>query len=117
MGNNLDRLGALMDELPNMYTELGAVLAELGRQPKHARAFLIKYQDRVLMGKDSWNPEEYHVYFRTFETGDEFFDYYRKRHAHWKLYGLDLPDETLKHIYYKNALEIIPGMDASLFPE
>lgn len=117
MGNNLDRLGALMDELPNMYTELGAVLAELGRQPKHARAFLIKYQDRVLMGKDSWNPEEYHVYFRAFETDDEYFDYYRKRHAHWKMYGLDLPDETLKHIYYKNALAIIPGMDASLFPE
>ena len=117
MGNDLDRLGKLMDELPNMYTEVGAVLAELGRQPRHARAFLIKYQDRVLMGKDSWNPEEYHVYFRTFETADEYFDYYRKRHAHWKIYGLDLPDETLKHIYYKNALRIIPGMDASLFPE
>ena len=117
MGNNLDRLGALMEELPNMYTELGAVLAELGRQPKQARAFLIKYQDRILMGKDSWNPEEYHVYFRVFETGDEYFNYYRKRHAHWKLYGLELPDETLKHIYYKNALRIIPGMDASLFPE
>ena len=117
LGNNLDRLGALMDEMPNMYTELGAVLAELGRQPKHARAFLIKYQDRVLMGKDSWNPEEYHVYFRTFETEDEYFQYYRKRHAHWRIYGLNLPDETLKHIYYKNALEIIPGMDASLFPD
>ena len=117
MGNDLDRLGRLMDELPNMYTEVGAVLAELGRQPTHARAFLIKYQDRVLMGKDSWNPEEYHVYFRTFETGDEYFKYYRKRHAHWRLYGLELPDETLKHIYYKNALKIIPGMDASLFPD
>lgn len=117
MGNDLDRLGKLMDELPNMYTEVGAVLAELGRQPKHARDFLIKYQDRVLMGKDSWAPEEYHVYFRVFETGDEYFDYYRKRHAHWKMYGLELPDETLKHIYYRNALKIIPGMDASLFPD
>ena len=117
LGGNLDRLGELMDEIPNMYTELGAVLAELGRQPKHARAFLIKYQDRVLMGKDSWNPEEYHVYFRAFETADEYFKYYRKRHAHWRMYGLDLPDETLKYIYYKNALRIIPGMDASLFPE
>ena len=68
------------------------------------------------MGKDSWNPAEYHVYFRTFETGDEYFNYYRKRHAHWKIYGLDLPDETLRYIYYKNALRIIPGLDASLFP-
>lgn len=117
LGNNLDRLGELMDEMPNMYTEVGAVLAELGRQPKHARAFLIEHQDRVLMGKDSWKAEEYHVYFRTFETGDEYFQYYRKRHAHWRLYGLNLPDETLKHIYYKNALKIIPGMDASLFPD
>lgn len=117
LGNDLDRLGQLMDELPNMYTELGAVLAELGRQPKQARAFLIQYQDRVLMGKDSWNPEEYHVYFRAFETDDEYFKYYRKRHAHWRIYGMDLPDETLKHIYYKNALRIIPGMDASLFPD
>ncbi|MEZ4702061.1 MAG: amidohydrolase family protein [Rhodothermales bacterium] len=117
MGNDLDRLGRLMDELPNMYTELGAVLAELGRQPRHARDFLIRHQDRVLMGKDSWEPSEYHVYFRVFETNDEYFPYYRKRHAHWRMYGLDLPEETLKHIYYKNALRIIPGLDASLFPD
>ena len=116
LGNDLERLGRLMDELPNMYTEVGAVLAELGRQPKMARQFLIDYQDRVLFGKDSWNPPEYHVYFRAFETDDEYFDYYRKRHAHWKIYGLDLPDETLRYIYYKNALRIIPGLDASLFP-
>ncbi|MDZ4698848.1 MAG: amidohydrolase family protein [Rhodothermales bacterium] len=116
MGNDLDRLGRLMDELPNMVTELGAVIAELGRQPRHAREFLIKYQDRVLMGKDSWAPEEYHVYFRVFETADEYFPYYRKRHAFWSMYGLDLPDETLRHIYYKNALRIVPGLDASLFP-
>lgn len=117
LGNDLDRLGELMDDMPNMYTEVGAVLAELGRQPIRARKFLIEYQDRVLMGKDSWKPEEYHVYFRAFETADEYFKYYRKRHAHWRIYGMDLPDETLKHIYYKNALRILPGLDASLFPE
>ncbi len=116
-GNDLARLGELLDELPNMYTEIGAVLAELGRQPRAARAFLTKYQDRVLFGKDSWNPQEYHVYFRVLETADEYFDYYRARHAHWKMYGLELPDEVLKKIYYKNALALIPGLDASLFPE
>src|SRR5690606_3616246 len=52
LGNDLGRLGKLLDGLPNMYTELGAVLAELGRQPRTARQFLIDYQDRVLMGKD-----------------------------------------------------------------
>jgi predicted TIM-barrel fold metal-dependent hydrolase len=116
-GNNLEKLGELLDEMPNMYTEIGAVLAELGRQPRTARAFLIKYQDRVLFGKDAWAPEEYFTYFRVLETADEYFDYYRKRHAFWKIYGLDLPDEVLKKIYYLNALKIIPGIDDSLFPD
>jgi predicted TIM-barrel fold metal-dependent hydrolase len=116
LGNDLGRLGRLMDELPNMYTEIGAVLHELGRQPRAARAFLIKYQDRVLMGKDIWNPDEYATYFRVLETEDEYFDYYRKRHAFWKMYGLGLPDEVLKKIYYRNALRIIPGIDESAFP-
>jgi len=117
MGNDLARLGALLDELPNVHTEIGAVLAELGRQPRTARAFLIRYQDRVLFGKDSWNPDEYKVYFRVLETADEYFDYYRRRHAFWKMYGLDLPDEVLKKIYYKNALRIVPGLDATAFPD
>ena len=116
-GNDLERLGRLLDELPNVYTEIGAVLAELGRQPRAARAFLIKYQDRVMFGKDSWAPSEYRVYFRTLETADEYFDYYRPRHAHWKIYGLDLPDEVLKKIYYKNAANVIPGIDTSGFPD
>ncbi|MFQ5570235.1 MAG: DUF2911 domain-containing protein [Rhodothermales bacterium] len=117
LGNDLARLGKLMDEMPNVYTELGAVLAEPGRQPRFAREWFIQYQDRVMMGKDSWNPEEYHPYFRAFETADEFFDYYRKRHAWWKLYGFDLPDEVLRKIYYKNALRVIPGIDTSRFPD
>jgi uncharacterized protein len=117
LGNDLAKLGELMDELPNMYTEIGAVLAELGRQPRFARKWFIKYQDRIMFGKDSWNPEEYYVYFRVLETADEYFDYYRKRHAFWKMYGLDLPDEVLKKIYYKNALRIIPGIDKTLFPD
>jgi len=116
-GNNLSKLGELMDEMPNMYSEIGAVLAELGRQPRAARAFLIKYQDRIMFGKDSWAPDEYPVYFRVLETADEYFDYYRKRHAFWKMYGLDLPDEVLRKIYYKNAIKIIPGIDKSQFPD
>jgi predicted TIM-barrel fold metal-dependent hydrolase len=116
LGNDLGRLGKLLDEMPNVYTEMGAVLYDLGRQPRTARAFLIKYQDRVLMGKDIWNADEYATYFRVLETEDEYFDYYRKRHAFWKMYGLGLPDDVLKKIYYKNALKIIPGIDAGPFP-
>ncbi len=117
MGNDLGRLGKLMDELPNMYTEIGAVLAELGRQPRAARKWFIKYQDRVMFGKDSWRPLEYHVYFRVLETEDDYFDYYRRYHAFWKMYGLGLPDDVLKKLYYKNALRVIPNIDASRFPE
>lgn len=114
-GNDLEKLGKLLDELPNVYTELGAVLAELGRQPRFARQWMIKYQDRVMMGKDTYKKEEYYAYFRVLETDDEYFDYYRKRHAHWKMYGLALPDSVLQKIYYKNALRVIPGIDRSLF--
>ncbi|MGI9077724.1 MAG: amidohydrolase family protein [Gemmatimonadaceae bacterium] len=116
LGGDLARLGRLMDSLPNMYTEIGAVLAELGRQPRFARDWFIRYQDRVLFGKDTWAPEEYHVYFRVLETQDEYFDYYRRRHAFWKMYGLNLPDDVLRKLYYRNALRIIPGIDTSAFP-
>lgn len=116
-GNDLNKLGALLDELPNVYTEFGAVIAELGRQPRFAREFLIKYQDRVMFGKDSWVPEEYTTYFRVLETADEYFPYHKRYHAFWRMYGMALPDEVLKKIYYKNALKLIPHIDASLFPK
>jgi uncharacterized protein len=115
-GNDLTKLGQLMDQFPNMYTEIGAVLAELGRQPKAARDFFIQYQDRILFGKDTYKMEEYYTYFRVLETDDEYFDYYRKRHANWKMYGLGLPDSVLRKVYYKNALNVIPGIDRSVFP-
>ena len=97
-------------------TRLGAVIYELGRQPRFAREWLIEYQDRVLMGKDSYNQEEFHTYFRVFETADDYFDYYRRYHAFWHMYGLDLPDEVLRKIYYENALDLVPEIDRSLFP-
>lgn len=117
LANDLGRLGKLLDEIPNMYTEIGAIIYDPGRQPRFARAWFTQYQDRLLFGKDIWAPEEYYCYFRVLETADEYFDYYRKRHAFWKLYGLDLPDEVLKKLYYKNALKILPGIDAAKFPK
>jgi predicted TIM-barrel fold metal-dependent hydrolase len=84
LGGDLARLGALFDRLPNVYTEIGAVLAELGRQPRFARAWFIKYQDRIMFGKDIWEPSEYLVYFRVLKRTTNF-DYYRKRHAFWKI--------------------------------
>jgi uncharacterized protein len=115
--NDLAHLGKLLDEMPNVYVEFGAVIAELGRQPKMAKEFFNKYQDRILFGKDSWVPSEYATYFRVLETEDEYFPYHKKYHAFWRMYGMGLSDEVLKKIYYKNAISIIPGIDKTLFPE
>ncbi|MFT5862526.1 MAG: putative TIM-barrel fold metal-dependent hydrolase [Flavobacteriales bacterium] len=115
--NDLGKLGELLDEMPNMNVGIGAIIAELGRQPRQAKAFFIKYQDRILFGKDSWKPEEFPTYFRILESDDEYFQYHKKYHAFWPMYGLDLPDDVLKKVYYKNALRIVPGLDETLFPE
>jgi uncharacterized protein len=113
--NDLARMGKLFDEMPNVYTEVGAILAELGRQPRAAHAFFVKYQDRILFGKDSYQPDEFPYYWRVFETADEYFDYYRDYHAFWKLYGMALPDQVLRKLYYQNALKIVPGLPAAGF--
>ena len=114
--NDLGRLAKLMEALPNVYTEVGAVLYDIGRQPRVARDFFIRFQDRILFGKDSFQPEEYPYYWRVFETRDDYFDYYRGYHAFWKLYGIDLPDEVLKKLYFGNALRITPGLPRTGWP-
>jgi predicted TIM-barrel fold metal-dependent hydrolase len=115
--NDLARLGRMFDEMPNVYGEVGAVLYDLGRQPRTAHDFLVKYQDRVLFGKDSYQPDEFPYFFRTFETADEYFDYYRDYHAFWKLYGLNLPDAVLRKLYYGNALRLLPSVSRAGFPQ
>ena len=114
--NDLAKLDSLLTALPNVVTEFGAVIAELGRQPGAAKAFFNKYQDCIMFGKDSWVPSEYETYFRVLETEDEYFPYHKKYHAFWRMYGMGLPDAILKKVYYKNALRIIPNIDKSLFP-
>ena len=114
--NDLGRLGKMFDAHPNLYGELGAVLYDLGRQPRAAHDFFIKYQDRIIFGKDSYQPDEYPYYWRVFETNDEYFDYYRDYHAFWKLYGIGLPDAVMKKIYYGNALRITPNLPRAGFP-
>jgi predicted TIM-barrel fold metal-dependent hydrolase len=115
-GQDLARLGAILDRYPNVVTEIGAVIYEPARQPRAARAFFIKYQDRILMGKDSWVPSEFPTYFRVLETADEYFPYHNKRHAFWSMYGMELPDDVLRKVYFANALRVIPGLDRTRFP-
>ena len=103
--NDLARLGRMFDEMPNVYSEIGAVLYDIGRQPRFAHDFFVKYQDRLLFGKDNYQPDEYPYYWRVLETSDEYFDYYRDYHAFWKLYGIALPDDVLKKLYFRKRLE------------
>ena len=115
--NDLGRLGKMFDKWPNLHAEVGAVLYDLGRQPRFGHDFFVKYQDRILFGKDSFQPDEYPYFWRVFETADEYFDYYRDYHAFWKLYGMNLPDSVLKKLYYQNALRIVPGLPTAGFPK
>jgi predicted TIM-barrel fold metal-dependent hydrolase len=117
LGQDLGRLARTLDSIPNMNVEVAAALYEIGRQPRAGRAFFIRYQDRILMGKDTFGGEdEYAVYFRIFETSDEYFPWYRRRHAFWGMYGLGLPDSVLRKVYYGNALRIVKGIDPTGFP-
>lgn len=114
--NDLGRLGKLLADFPNVYTEVGAVLYDIGRQPRAAHDFFVKYQDRILFGKDSYQPGEYPYYWRVFETRDDYFDYYRDYHASWKLYGIGLPDSVLRKVYYQNALRITQRLPRAGWP-
>ena len=115
-GNDLGRAARMLDAMPNVYLEVSAVLYEFGRQPRASREFFTKYQDRVVFGKDAYEPSEYPYYFRVFETSDEYFDYYRHYHASWKLYGMGLADQVLKKLYFQNALKVAPGLPQAGWP-
>jgi predicted TIM-barrel fold metal-dependent hydrolase len=102
---NLDYVSRLLDTLPNVMVEFGAREAELGRQPRRAREFFIKYQDRIMFGTDNGMDEAmYRNHFRWLETADEYFDYWGyPGQGRWKIYGMELPDPVLEKIYHKNA--------------
>jgi predicted TIM-barrel fold metal-dependent hydrolase len=118
---NLPYVGECMDRFPNMHVELGARIGELGRQPRMARKFFERYQDRILFGTDAvphgtdtpqqvFDDELYEIYYRFLETEDEYFDYAPAPvppQGRWRIYGLGLPDGILKKVYYENAARLL----------
>jgi predicted TIM-barrel fold metal-dependent hydrolase len=101
-----------LDRYPNLYVDISARIGELGRQPYTAHWFLTEYADRVLFGTDVHpNRETYQTYFRCLETRDEYFEYGGNQ-GRYRIYGVDLPEETLHQIYYRNACQLIPGLEA-----
>jgi predicted TIM-barrel fold metal-dependent hydrolase len=105
---NLDYVSQELDRYPNMMVEFGAREAELGRQPRRAREFFLKYQDRIMFGTDNGMDEEmYRNHFRWLETADEYFDYWGyPGQGRWEIYGMDLPGEVLEKVYHLNAERI-----------
>jgi predicted TIM-barrel fold metal-dependent hydrolase len=102
---NLNYVSSVLDQYPNVMVEFGAREAELGRQPRRAREFFLKYQDRIMFGSDNEVTEPmYRNHFRWLETGDEYFDYWGyPGQGRWKIYGMELPDPVLEKIYHRNA--------------
>lgn len=105
---NLDYVSRLLDRLPNVMTEFGAREAELGREPRRAHEFFLKYQNRIMFGTDAPpGLDMYGNYFRWLETDDEYFDYYGyPGQGRWKIYGMNLPDAVLEKVYHRNAERI-----------
>jgi predicted TIM-barrel fold metal-dependent hydrolase len=118
---NLARVGEALDKFPNFHVEIGARIGELGRQPRTSRKFFDRYQDRILFGTDAvpggtdtpqqvFGDNMYSIYFRFLETEDEYFDYAPSKippQGRWRIYGLGLPEDILRKVYYGNAERII----------
>jgi predicted TIM-barrel fold metal-dependent hydrolase len=104
---NLEWVGRLLGRCPNLAVDIGARIAELGRQPYAARRFFLKYQDRILFGTDSAaGLDMYRLHYRFLETDDEYFNYSTEEtppQGRWRIYGLYLPAEVLEKVYYRNA--------------
>lgn len=118
---NLAYVGECMDKFPNMHVDIGARIGELGRQPRTSRKFFDKYQDRIVFGTDAtphgdeypqqlYGDKLYEIYFRFLETEDEYFDYAPAAvppQGRWQIYGIGLPQQILKKVYYDNAARLL----------
>jgi predicted TIM-barrel fold metal-dependent hydrolase len=106
---NLDYVSELLRKHPNAFVELGAREAELGRQPRRARALFLEHPDRILFGTDFWpGPDMYANHFRWLETADEYFPYHgHPEQGRWHIYGLDLPAAVLEKVYQRNAARVL----------
>jgi len=108
---NLQWVGDLLDRCPNFYVDIAARIAELGRQPYTARRFFLRYADRILFGSDlPANVDMYQLHYRFLETDDEYFDYSLHEippQGRWQVYGVFLPDDVLKKVYYENAARLM----------
>lgn len=121
MEEDVDEIAERFDRYPNFAVDTAARVPDLMLQPREkVRAFLIKYQDRVLYATDlvamagedadeavkRWE-DEYARDWKYFAT-DEIVEYSGR-----KIRGLALPEPVLRKFYHANALHWVPGMASS----
>lgn len=118
MEANVDFVAERLDRYPNFAIDTAARVPHLTLQPsKKVRAFLIKYQDRVLYGTDidvlkaeeaKPSVAEYEnqlaLDWRYFSTADHF------NYDGRMVDGLHLPESVLHKLYHDNAVRWIPGI-------
>jgi predicted TIM-barrel fold metal-dependent hydrolase len=108
---NLGWVSGLLSRCPNFYVDIAARISELGRQPASARQFFSDHSDRILFGLDLGpDLESYRLYYRFLETSDEYFNYSTEEsppQGRWNIYGLSLPEDILRKVYYENAGRIL----------
>jgi predicted TIM-barrel fold metal-dependent hydrolase len=108
---DLGLVRGMLERNPNLFVDIAARLAELGRQPYSARALFLDFSDRILFGTDlGYEPEMYRLHYRFLETFDESFDYDlgdRPPQGRWQIHGLGLPDDVLRKIYAENARRLL----------
>lgn len=107
---NLGYVSKMLDTYPNMLTDMSARLAELGRAPYSARQWFCSYANRILFGTDGADLAEYRAHFRFLETADEYFEYRPGAPfpptGRWNIYGIGLPDDVLRKVYWENAARV-----------
>ena len=123
---DLEFVSSCLERYPNAYVDIAARIGELGRQPRAARRFFERFQDRIVFGTDAvphgievpqqiFGDELYQIYYRFLETEDEYFDYAPAPippQGRWYIYGLGLPEGILRKVYYANAARLL-GLDVN----
>lgn len=117
---DLGYVSECLDAHPNMHVDIAARIGELGRQPRAARKFFDKYQDRIVFGTDASagtaTPQQtfgdalYEIYYRFLETEDEYFDYAPAPvppQGRWRISGIGLPPTILRKVYQGNAERLL----------
>jgi predicted TIM-barrel fold metal-dependent hydrolase len=132
MEDDVDEVAKRFDRYPNFAVDTAARVDELMRQRREkVRAFLIKYQDRVLYGTDAglsplWTFKKKRTLegalrnweqilardWKYFATADVFAvdDLTGQK---FEVQGLALPEPVLQKIYHDNAVKWVPGLMAT----